>query len=333
MTDISYLTKNYDEKICRIVELDAPLNFVFITDQHNRLNQLSAKYSKTRTPDDYELAVNAVEAIRYVVERCPKIDCVISGGDIGNDYFHDPQQIRDSLHEIANAMYTLPVPVHCVIGNHDDAVGTAMLRGYDTTRYAIKPDELHDLCMKSNPTAENYYFIDHEASGTRLVFLNTSDNPWLTDASGQYTHGYRLEISAKQIKWFAEEALSTDKKVLVVSHGPLTNRGMFGSVSGGIMPYDNVRNNSEMLHLIRTHKNVKALIAGHVHYDNIHYLEDFDHLVSITTMSSYLDLQCFQKRWFREETETAFDVFSVKDSRVHITRFGAGTDRIAHFLR
>ena len=43
MRDISYLTDHYDEKIRAINKFDAPVNFVFITDPHNRMNEFSVK--------------------------------------------------------------------------------------------------------------------------------------------------------------------------------------------------------------------------------------------------------------------------------------------------
>lgn len=45
MKDLSYLTRHYDEKIARIRALRAPLNFVFITDQHNRPDPARAERS------------------------------------------------------------------------------------------------------------------------------------------------------------------------------------------------------------------------------------------------------------------------------------------------
>ena len=45
MEDIGYLTDHYDEKIERIKRIGAPLNFVFITDQHNRLNEYTNEYT------------------------------------------------------------------------------------------------------------------------------------------------------------------------------------------------------------------------------------------------------------------------------------------------
>ena len=58
MKDLRYLTDSYGEKIARIKAIGAPLNFLFITDQHNRLNALTAE------PEGrpFELAADAINA-------------------------------------------------------------------------------------------------------------------------------------------------------------------------------------------------------------------------------------------------------------------------------
>ena len=78
--ELRYLTDYYDEKIEVINRLDAPLNFIFITDQHNAL-VLST--------------VPVIDSMRYILERCHVIRFIVSGGDIGKDY-HSDQELRAS---------------------------------------------------------------------------------------------------------------------------------------------------------------------------------------------------------------------------------------------
>ena len=96
--DLRYLTDHYDEKIAQIKQIGAPLNFIFITDQHNELANS---------------VVPAVESMRYILERCPEIQFLVSGGDIGNDYHSDPAEMRASHRRMMDAMYALNIPVHC----------------------------------------------------------------------------------------------------------------------------------------------------------------------------------------------------------------------------
>lgn len=333
MDHLRYLTSHYDEKIHRIREIDAPLNFVFITDQHNRLNHgVTIREKLINQP--YELAANHIASIQYVLDRCPGISFVVSGGDIGNDYDHDPAAIRASHQEVMDALYSLSVPVHCVVGNHDDAIGVASDRGVHNVPFAILPDEMHRLCMKNNPTPENYYYFDAPQQPFRFVFLNSSDRPYHLDENGEYPFNWRLEISNRQAEWVEQEALATDRKIIVFSHAPLHNDGIFGTGGGPdfVKPYDDTLNAPRVYYALKTCKNVVALIHGHVHYDNLLYRDD---MVTVTTLCSLVQEWApgCPKREYGSVTETAFDVFSIKDNVMHITRFGAGCDRVAVLMR
>ncbi len=324
MEHLRYLTDFYDEKIARIHTIGAPLNFVFITDQHNRLNA----WASGEAAGHYELAVNAIDSIQYILDRCPEISFVVSGGDIGNDYHPDPVAVRRSHKEVMDALYRLSVPVHCCIGNHDDGIGNAIDHGWDTCAAAILPDEMHALCMKNNPTEENYYYVDDAVHAYRYVFLNTSDKPYYKDENGQYPFGWRNEISNKQAVWLEKEALCTDRHILIFSHAPLHNAGIFGTENPpqGIKPYDDLLNGPRVYYAVKTCRRVAAMFAGHVHYDNLLY---DDGILSATTLCSFAQKwspNC-PDRTYGTPDETAFDVVSIKDSTIFFTRFGAGCDR------
>lgn len=74
------------------------------------------------------------------------------------------------------------------------------------------------------------------------------------------------------------------------------------------------------------------MIAGHVHYDNLRYDEG---LLSITSLCSHAQqwAPSCPERKVGTITETAFDVFSIKDNMMYLTRFGAGEDRRAELIR
>ena len=249
-------------------------------------------------------------------------------GDIGDDYYPDMNVVRAQHKEIMDALYSLSVPVHCCIGNHDDVIGNAADHGWDQREFAILPDEMHALCMKYNPTPKNYYYFD-DASGYRFVFLGVSDKHYVLGMDGRYPFGWRDEISDEQAKWFETEALNTDRRVIVFCHAPLHNAGIFGTegMPQGMKPYDDMINGPRVYNAVKQCKNVVATISGHVHYDNLLY---DDGLLVVTTLCAMM------QKWApgcpdREAgtiTETAFDVFSIKDDLVQITRFGAGEDRV-----
>ena len=329
MNDIRYLTDHYDEKIKLINELDAPLNFVFITDEHNRLNCQKIPGGGDRL---YGLASDHIASIQYILDRCPGVSCVVNGGDIGNDYLCDAEGLRQTYRETMDALYSLSVPVHCCIGNHDDATGTAD-QGNDTS-IAVFPDEMHEICMRYNPTAENYYYADISPEW-RFIFLNSCDRPYRIGEDGRFIQDYPLEISNRQAEWLEKEALASDRKMLVFSHAPISNVGIFGSIGkrgGYVRSHDDTLNSSRVYTALKECVNVKAQIAGHVHYDNLLYR---DRMVIVTSQCSLVQewAPSCPKREFGTISETAFDVFSIKDELMYITRFGAGYDRAATLLR
>ena len=61
MKDLRYLTDSYEEGIRRIREIDAPLNFIYMADQHNRMNELSANRRDPDNPPPFELAADAID--------------------------------------------------------------------------------------------------------------------------------------------------------------------------------------------------------------------------------------------------------------------------------
>lgn len=321
--DVHYLTDSYDEKIARIKEIGAPLNFIFITDAHNELGDGKRAHS----------AIPMVESMHYILERCPEIACVVNGGDNGNDYDHDPNAYRRSIREYIEALYRLPVPVHNCVGNHDDRLGNCHCNGWDT-HTAILPKEMHCICMKYNPTEENYYYVDIDTNerGYRMVFLNTSDLPYYPDESGQIPVDHS-EISIKQAEWFEQTALLTDRKILVFSHVPIHAEGIYGNgIDGDISPYDDVFNSPRLYYHAKKCQNVVAMVAGHVHYDNVH-IDEF--LPTITTGAGYIRVwgQGVPAREPGTPSEALFDVISIKKDWMYITRFGAGADREVPLLR
>ena len=342
--DISYLTDHYDEKIEKIKKINAPLNFIFYTDPHNGLSEWDCPKHPDYAPDDFESAPDAAASMQYIIDRVPNLQCVVCGGDLGCDYHDDPEKAHASIREMMEALYRLTVPVHCCIGNHDDCATTPTLEPLKSypqfagekkppvSEYILYPEDLHAICMKHNPTDENYYYVDFDDAGYRFVFLNTSDFEYGTDRQGNPLYPVNaIRVSPEQVRWFTQ-AVKTDKKVIAFAHAPIHTRGHFPDCLCGHVC---VENGEWLWCEMQRADNVVASFAGHLHYDNLVY---DGRIVSIDTQSAsglekgQWDPSC-PRREFGTITETAFDVVSVTDKVIYCTRFGAGEDRAARILR
>ena len=124
-----------------------------------------------------------VTALEAVLRDAGAVDDVYCAGDYV-DYGTDP---REAIAWVKSH------GVHCVIGNHDDA--TAMAEQEGDNAIAILPDEMHEICMKYNPTPNNYYYADLPSSDYRFVFLNSCDRPYRIGENGRFIQDYPLEIS------------------------------------------------------------------------------------------------------------------------------------------
>lgn len=334
MKDLSYLTNDYDEKIKRVKEIDAPINFIFYTDPHNGLSEWDCKKHTDWKDTEFESAIDTVKSMQYIIDRLPNLKCVICGGDLGNDYHTDPKMAHKSIEDMANALYSLSIPAHILIGNHDDCVVSPYFNGESTERikeYILYPEDLHRICMKNNPTEENYYYIDFEEEGYRFVFLNTSDFYYGFDKNDKLVHPITVGVSREQVLWF-EKVVKTEKKVVVFSHSPISLAGHYPDCLKG---REDMANGAWLWHTMKKADSVVANIAGHFHYDNVVYDTP---LVAISTESGcglyhgQWDIAC-PRREFGTVTETAFDVVSIKDGVIYCTRFGVGNDRVARILR
>lgn len=340
--DLSYLTDYYDEKIERVKKLNAPVNLIFYTDPHNELSQWDCPKHDDYAEGDFESAIDTVRSMQYIIDRLPSLKCVVCGGDLGNDYNDDPKKAHQSIQNLMNELYRLTIPVHCLIGNHDDCVIASALEPLKSfpvyegekkppvSEYILYPEDLHRMCMKYNPTEENYYYVDFE-EGYRMVFLNTSDVCYGIDEKGKLTHPFNVGVSREQIMWF-DKAVKTDKKVIVFSHAPIRINGHYPD---HVKQFEGMINGEWLWRKMQKADNVLASIAGHLHYDNIVY---DGKIVSIDTQSGSAlgkgkwDSAC-PYRQFGTITETAFDIISITDEVIYCTRFGAGEDRTARIIR
>lgn len=201
--------------------------------------------------DELAQTVKVVEAINKVPE---KLECVVLTGDItqkGN--FSDPDTKRglDALKEIK-------VPLHFVPGNHD----VSNEAGYPAT-----PEE-YQKCL--GPLV---YKVEHAG----VVFLTLCT---------ESLYG-RMTISGYDpIKWL-ETALAEvgNKPVIIFGHIPPTT-DTWNHANPDSKPQET---RAKLESLLKSH-NVKAVICGHYHRDELEWIGDIPLFIAAPVAAQY-DIQ------------------------------------------
>ncbi len=244
MTTRAPLSIAYDEQQDRIVQLvsptaDAPYNqirYITIADLH------------CEEPEQWESTRRQLEHVVSLCHRTP-IDFVFVAGDLicGRNPYPDigsKQNNTDYIRRMMQLLKAAGVPVLCAFGNHDDnshhweddndKSGTCPIGDI------ITKDEFYSLCIapfapvchdSQNPKS-CYYYLDIEAKKTRVIVMDTTDYP-LTNAHdaryADYTGRTQSRLSARQIRWLCEEALTKSEEgwqYIVLSHVSLSDTFM-----------------------------------------------------------------------------------------------------------
>ena len=326
-----YLQENFNNKIEILQEKsknNKDFSIPFITDTHN---------SETKTRSF------AIEVVNEVSKRLGH-NFVLAGGDlIQND--DNKQMVLDRLINFKNSFNSKENLLLC-LGNHDD---NSTFKNYEKaiTHSEMKSFMFNDL--KNVVWGDDfYYYKDFQNHKIRVIVLNNMDIPEYTEKM-KYIGQNDYVFSNKQLNWVANKALNlkNDWKVIFLSHCP-----MLSNSEGFDIP---IKNSDAMLKIISAFKNgerieiskegefsynvkvdyrekgtIVCCLFGHVHCDNIIYNDKIAH-VSTTCDKHYSRYGSSPIGKIGEVSEIAFDVLTVSDNNVYLTRFGVGEDRTFGF--
>ena len=164
-----------------------------------------------------ELCVGSLKKLREMIEysrMANNIDLIIIGGDITDGH----SQIQSTLHNISNIINILvdaAAPVLVCKGNHDSnswyAYQNKLGEGNwisDERWYRLVTENFNrGFCFDDENKNSNYCYKDFPAKKIRVIALNTSDIPEVTDEDGKLIREsceiWNLGISEKQLKWLA----------------------------------------------------------------------------------------------------------------------------------
>ncbi len=331
------------------------LRFAFLTDLHYK------SISEMRTS-----VSNIIHALN-VLHETESIDFLCLGGDNVGNYPNSREEHISMMEELASLLKNAHMPVIFVQGNHDDNSIHCAIEGTHICRTGFEvPDEIqHDILFTLANGFEHYHpagekelygYFDIPHADTRVVFLNSSNVPYILDSDTlRYNQQWDFGYTGKQLSWLTSTALqNAPKNVFFIEHSPFEtertksepkeNEDALNAITRAFA-------NGEKLHITRDHAdfgyditadfrgekhNVPARIGGHCHFDSCGI--DPAGFFSITTMlggrknsgMSIGDDGVMYPRERYTETETSVDIFTFSPDEYTLTatRYGSGVDRI-----
>lgn len=176
-----------------------------------------------------------------------------------------PELTMQSLKELTSRyLDDANCPVLITFGNHDTnelwckhyGEASQQLTQADHYREVTSKIKAHNGSLMVNDGESNYYYMDFPAYNARVIMLNTTD--------GNYENAFDSvsKISDRQLEWFKNTALNTDKNVIVMAHIPLCDNF---PESSGSEPYNSEKVLLAVEDFIQNGGKFVAYMYGHTH--------------------------------------------------------------------
>ena len=202
------------------------LRFAFLSDLHY----------KAMTP--MRAAVSNIVHTLNELNKIEKIDFVCLGGDNVGNYPESPEDHIRMMNELRDLLSHLDMPWFLVHGNHDDnSIHGRIAEGAEISRagFEIRHDMQYDILFSHAEAYENYHpagkgklygYFDVPAADTRVLFLNTSDAPYVTNEDGilKYTGQWDFAYAGDQLDFVANALQNAPKNLFVFQHGSTDNQ-------------------------------------------------------------------------------------------------------------
>ena len=330
------------------------VRFAFLTDLHYK------NISEMRTS-----VSNIIHALNEL-NQSETIDFLCLGGDNVGNYPTSREEHIVMMQELAALLKNAAMPVISVQGNHDDNSIHGAIGDTHVCRTGFEvPDEIqHDIlftladdCKHYHPAGEKelYGYFDIPQADTRVIFLNSSNVPYILDGDiMRYNQQWDFGYTGKQLTWLCETALkNAPKNVIFIEHSPFETERTKSEPKeneDALNAITKAFQNGDPIHLTRDHEdfgyditvdfsgeshNIPARLGGHCHFDSCGI--DPAGFLSITTMiggrknsgMATGDDGIMYPRERYTETETSVDIFTFDpdDYTLTATRYGSGADR------
>ena len=281
-------------------------------------------------------------------------------GDIMSQGSHSKEETVHTEHEDMMEIFS-PINFYKLLiekGNHDGAYGAPVDGVYYL--YNIGGKELYNNLFRKQALDRtrvfggdgSYFYVD-TPNNMRVIMLNghtTGDDSVDENGYAVYNSMKYGVYGNEQLEWLANEALNTNKRIIVSAHQPLT-QSMDGSILAGILNAYNNRtsykgskdvtaeywgngvsdNTYTMISIEKDFASAKgkviAYFHGHIHKDTIDNTTNTFIVASITTAGADVRDANPVKRVAGTATETALDIVIITDKKIYFNRLGAGVSR------
>lgn len=281
-------------------------------------------------------------------------------GDIMSQGSHSKEETVHTEHEDMMEIFS-PINFYKLLiekGNHDGAYGAPVDGVYYL--YNIGGKELYNNLFRKQALDRtrvfggdgSYFYVD-TPNNMRVIMLNghtTGDDSVDENGYAVYNSMKYGVYGNEQLEWLANEALNTNKRIIVSAHQPLT-QSMDGSILAGILNAYNNRtsykgskdvtaeywgngvsdNTYTMISIEKDFTSAKgkviAYFHGHIHKDTIDNTTNTFIVASITTAGADVRDTNPPLRTAGTATETALDIVIITDEKIYFNRLGAGESR------
>ncbi len=190
-----------------------------------------------------EISEELRETVEYLEEFEP--DLVVALGDVIQQEETEEEDRRNI--EQVKGMLDFDCDVRYMAGNHDSE--------------NLSNDELEEVFGNELYGVEEY-------GDEKLIFLNTS-SPWLS--------GSRGEVTEEQIDMLEEE-VQADEEFTVFTHHPIHYHNVQDNIWWENYPERAFCNNKKEINRVLEPENVKAVINGHLHENDLTEYEGTEHV-------------------------------------------------------
>ena len=237
------------------------LGYLFITDLH-----FNTGYNASNLPALFRQCKAVVEIANRV-----NVDFIAFGGDI-----IDGETNKENIYTFLEPMFKIlsksRKPISIIVGNHDDNCYGEFIGKSALKNLLIDESNIHNIVY---PSEEKCYY-SFDAKSYKIICLDYIDYDISSSKQGSSWWGY----SQEQIKWLISVLNTTNKDVVIFSHGcPDKTYNYYGMGDNGGYSTDLINlikafNDHATIDLYGSHYDfsdktnfIKFLQVGHTHFD------------------------------------------------------------------